>query len=333
MGSPAPPAFAILDPTSFQKYLLFGNGDGGGARDEFAWAKQNIPFFESSDEDFTTAYYFRWHMMHTHMNATGWTGKDKISKWLITEFTNVIGTHSGAAGHHLMEIRWLRDPVVWKDYIEYWANGANHPYTAWYSAAFFEAYKTLAKGGARTSPKLRAWLGTLYAKLKNIYREQWVASPHLIFGNGTNGMTPSQRCFWKTDAWDSEENSISGTGCRPLSNAVALGEARGLAAIAAEVFYGNKSASAVEAKLWANWSSIFHSALTDVLWNEKIGTFSTLTIAKPGCNATHGSGKPCGPGQPRNETLQCNSATFSRAACDWVTANQPGRSGCVAVVE
>ena len=167
MGSPAPPAFAILDPTSFQKYLLFGNGDGGGARDEFAWAKQNIPFFESSDEDFTTAYYFRWHMMHTHMNATGWTGKDKISKWLITEFTNVIGTHSGAAGHHLMEIRWLRDPVVWKDYIEYWANGANHPYTAWYSAAFFEAYKTLAEGGARTTagpwhrPKPHRWCLTL----------------------------------------------------------------------------------------------------------------------------------------------------------------------------
>jgi hypothetical protein len=88
-----------------------------------------------------------------------------------------------------------------------------------------------------------------------------------------------------------EENSISGDGCRPLSNACALGEARGLASIA-QVVMSNSSSSGAAAEagaaLWANFSSIFREALTGVLWNEDLNTFSTLAVPKPGCNATPG---------------------------------------------
>ena len=144
-AAPPPASFAILDPANFEKYLSFGAGDGAGLTDENEWAKDNIPYFETDSEDFNVAYYFRWHMFHSHMNASGWT--DKASgdhKWLITEFTNVDSTHSGSAGHHIMEARWLRDPKVVKDYAEYWSNGASRAYTYWYSWASFEAFKVLA---------------------------------------------------------------------------------------------------------------------------------------------------------------------------------------------
>ena len=129
-ATPPLASFAILDPANFERYLNFGDGDGAGLTNENEWAKSNIPFFETDSEDFNVAYYFRWHMFHSHMNASGWT--DKLTgelKWSITEFTNVAATHSGSAGHHLMEARWLRDPKVVKDYAEYWASGASRAYT------------------------------------------------------------------------------------------------------------------------------------------------------------------------------------------------------------
>lgn len=260
---PPPARFAVLDPGAFVRYLNFGGGDGGGALDENAWAKTNIPYFESDSEDFNVAYYFRWHMFHSHMNSTGWHDADGAPKYTITEFTGVPSTHSGSAGHHIMEARWLRDSTPVKDYVEYWANGASRAYTYWYSYAAFEAYKVLA------SSESAGWLEKLYEPLKLLYEQSFITSPHLVAGNGENGMHPGQRCFFKLASWDAEENSISGDGCRPLSNACALGEAAGMARIAAVA-----NGSDAEAKRWSNYTNIFYTVLTEVLWNEELETFS-----------------------------------------------------------
>ena len=126
-------------------------------------------------------------------------------------------------------------------------------------------------------------------------------------------MEVGQACFWKGDGWDAEENSISGSGCRPLSNACIMGEAMGLAQMGALV-----NGSAAEAAYWANITSIFRTVLTDVLWNEQLSTFSTLTLPVPGCNNTPGSHKPCnmrGP-VPSDPSLVCNSALWNASACD-----------------
>jgi hypothetical protein len=172
-NGPPPAHFAVLDPAAFEKYLSFGDGDGGGALDENSWARSNIPYFETDSEDFNVAYYFRWHMFHSHMNSTGWRDADGAPKYLITEFTGVPETHSGSAGHHIMEARWLRDPTPVKDYVEYWANGASRAYTYWYSHAAFEAYKVLAPIDSAE------WLATIYEPLKALYqvRQQLFLSP------------------------------------------------------------------------------------------------------------------------------------------------------------
>ena len=59
-------------------------------------------------EDSNIAYYFRWHMLHSHMNVAGWTSRrDGKPRYLFKEYTAVAATHSGSAGHHIiMEARW-----------------------------------------------------------------------------------------------------------------------------------------------------------------------------------------------------------------------------------
>lgn len=42
--------FQVLDPKSFHKLL----------GDDFQWAARTVPFFETEDQDITTAYYYRW---------------------------------------------------------------------------------------------------------------------------------------------------------------------------------------------------------------------------------------------------------------------------------
>ena len=267
----APPAsFALLDPSTFAPLLRYGAGDGGGALDETAWAKSNVPFFECDDEDYTLAYYFRWHMFHSHMNRTGWTDRAGVQRYLITEFTGVAKSHSGSAGHHMMEARWLRDPQVVMDYALYWAGGASHAYSFWFSWASFESLAVIDDGGAGVA----SWLVAIYAGLKPIYKKQWVESPHYLVGEGkdVNGIAEGSSCFFKKASWDAEENSISGDGCRAISNSCAAGEATGLGRLAAAA--GNHS----DAPTWANFSGIFRRTLTDVLWNEKLSTFSTLAV-------------------------------------------------------
>lgn len=199
MSPPPAAAFAVLEPSDFERYLKFGSGDGGGLKDENEWARVHIPYFEIDSEDFNVAYYFRWHMFHTHINESGWRDPhtDKRKCWF-TEFTGVDKTHSGSAGHHIMEGRWLRDATCLKQYVEYWARGGGGTaYTYWFSHAAFEAYKVLKPG-----PETAQWLQHIYEPLKQVFIRDFIESPHLVRGTGTNGMKPDQRCFHKLAGWD-----------------------------------------------------------------------------------------------------------------------------------
>ena len=166
------------------------------------------------------------------------------------------------------------------------------------------------------------WLEQIYPQLRALFSESWLDNNHLVLGNGTNGMEVGQACFYKVDGWDAEENSISGSGCRPLSNACIMGEAMGLAQMGALV-----NGSAAEAAYWANLTSIFRTALTDVLWNEQLSTFSTLALPVPGCNNTPGSHKPCNMRGPapslQQQQLVCSSALWNASACDAMARGGP----------
>ena len=76
-----------------------------------AWEflKDNIPLLECPDEDIQRTYYFRWWSYRKHIKQTP-------AGFIIDEFLPPVGwagkynSISCAAGHHLYEGRWLRDP-------------------------------------------------------------------------------------------------------------------------------------------------------------------------------------------------------------------------------
>src|SRR6187402_1264423 len=97
-----------------------------------AWLSQNIPRFDSPDAQLNQAYWFRWWVYRKHLKKTA-------DGWIVTEFLPDVpwaGTEnsiSAAAGHHLYEGRWLRDPQYADDYARFWFHDGAEPrrYSFW----------------------------------------------------------------------------------------------------------------------------------------------------------------------------------------------------------
>ena len=95
----------------------------------FEWAKDNVPFFECDDKDIEASYAFRWRSYFTHIVPTGYPR----NPWVVTEcysptipgrcdWGKPFGTINAAAGHHIREGRWIRDPIYIDSYSRFWFN-------------------------------------------------------------------------------------------------------------------------------------------------------------------------------------------------------------------
>ena len=88
---------------------------------DFDWYQQNIPFFECSDREITTTYYYRWDLLTKHLTYsspnTGYTFTEFIDRPF---WSGAYGAISCPAGHQLYEARWLRTPRIANDYSRYW---------------------------------------------------------------------------------------------------------------------------------------------------------------------------------------------------------------------
>jgi hypothetical protein len=96
------------------------------------WFVANIPWIDIPDKEMERIYYFRWYAFQKHIVKT----KDG---YLISEFLdnvpwsgklNMIDT---AAGHHIREARWLRNPEYVEDYTRFWFGPDGEPrrYSFW----------------------------------------------------------------------------------------------------------------------------------------------------------------------------------------------------------
>ncbi|MCG8308963.1 MAG: hypothetical protein MI975_16325, partial [Cytophagales bacterium] len=88
----------------------------------------NIPYFLSSNEDFTEVFNYRWWMVSKHFRK--WTDPDTNEDiWVTTEFFGWPGhgSLSGAipcpAGHQFYDLRWFRDTKYLKSYIDFYMSG------------------------------------------------------------------------------------------------------------------------------------------------------------------------------------------------------------------
>ncbi|HWE95922.1 MAG TPA: discoidin domain-containing protein [Tepidisphaeraceae bacterium] len=88
---------------------------------DWDWYERNIPFFESPDADIDTTYYYRWELVTKHLvygsPETGYCYTEFMDRPF---WSGRYGAISCAAGHHLYEVRWLKDPRYAEDYLAYW---------------------------------------------------------------------------------------------------------------------------------------------------------------------------------------------------------------------
>lgn len=254
---------AVLQPESFDHYIVHFNTmtnenvtNAIPNAQSWDWLRQNIPFFTCPDRDVEEMYYFRWWSFRKHIVRTP-------EGFAITEFLTPVpwagpdNTISCAAGHHLMEGRWLRDPRYIQDYIRFWLHGDHgrpqprfHAYSSWFAAAVYNCYLVNHDQSFVTNV-----LGDLVANYRQWERERQLP----------NGL------FWQYDVRDGMEESISGSrhvrNMRPTINSYMFGNARAIAAIA-RLAGDKKTAREFEEK-----AARLRELVQDDLWNPEAKFF------------------------------------------------------------
>ncbi len=78
---------------------------------EKQWFRDNIPFIEVPDKNIEDVYYYRWashkrHLRYLHPGV-GYSVTEFVHD---VNYASKFGTINDAAGHHIYESRWLRNP-------------------------------------------------------------------------------------------------------------------------------------------------------------------------------------------------------------------------------
>ena len=212
-----------------------------------AFLKGNVPLLDCPDKEIEEIYYFRWWTYRKHI-------KETPDGFIITEFLPKVswaGKYNSincAAGHHLHEGRWLRDPKFLDDYTTFWLRkgGSVRGYSFWIADSVWQRY--CVTGDRHEALDLLPDLIKNYAAW-----EQSNLDP--------NGL------FWQTDDRDGGEMSIGGNGYRATINSYQYGDALGIAQIAElagkrEIArdYKDKAAkikNLVQEKLWDQAAQFF----------------------------------------------------------------------------
>jgi len=213
------PAAAVLKAADFKNHIdTFNQNDRElyvqHVPNAAAWEflKDNVPLLECPDKEFEEIYYFRWWTYRKHIKQTP-------DGFIITEFLPKVGwsgKHNSincAAGHHLYEGRWLRDPKYLDDYAVFWFRKGGDPrrYSFWAADALWARYTVT---GNADLPK-----DLLPDLVRNF--EAWEKAR-----GDPSGL------FWQTDDRDGGEVSIGGSGFRATINSYMYGDALALARIA-----------------------------------------------------------------------------------------------------
>jgi hypothetical protein len=220
--------FYVLQPDAFAHHLERFNGMEEEHVTNFVsnaqsldWLQKNAPLFECPDPEVEEIYYFRWWSFRKHIKQTP-------AGFVLTEFltpvkhAGIFNTISCAAGLHLAEGRWLRDPRYLDDYTRFWFHGENgkppqksHNFSSWLAAAAYDRYLVNSD---------KTFVTHLLPDLVTDYR-LWESERRLPSG-----------LFWQHDVKDGMEESISGSrttkNVRPTINSYMFANAQAIAAIA-----------------------------------------------------------------------------------------------------
>jgi len=243
----------VLKADDFKRYVDAFNRDDnelyrGAVSNAQAWAflEENMPLLDCPDEEIQRTYYFRWWSYRKHIKPTP-------EGWVVDEFlpdvpwAGKFNTISCAAGHHLYEGRWLRDPQYLRDYEAFWFGKGGDPrrYSFWAADAVWQL--ACVSGDFERPKRLLPELIANYEAWGQTHRD-------------ANGL------YWQMDDRDGMECSISGglhpkkQGYRATLNSYQYGDALAIARIAelagepevARDYRGKAAAikKAVQERLW-----------------------------------------------------------------------------------
>lgn len=239
------PSEPLLSPDTYRHYFDDFAADErdmlGSAPDlPWSWFIANIPWLDTPDPEINQIYYFRWYAFQKHI-------KRVPSGYLLSEFLDDVpwaGRYNAidtAAGHHIREARWLRNPEYVDDYARFWFGPDGEPrrYSFWAADSVYQLY--LANGDENFAASLLPGLEKNYAAWEGTHEDK-------------NGL------FWQIDDRDGMEDSISGNGYRPTINSYMYGDALAISRIAdlaqrpsLAASYRDKAArlrTLIEARLW-----------------------------------------------------------------------------------
>lgn len=235
----------ILEPKTFQHYFVQFSADekdmlGSSEPLPWEWFEQNIPWLDVPDKDLEEIYYFRWYSFEKHIRRTP-------DGFVIDEFVENVpwagkfNTINAAAGHHIREARWLRNPTYVEDYTRFWFSEDGEPrrYSFWAADSVYQLY--LATGDRQFAINLLPGLERNFAEWEQTHQD-------------------SSGLYWQIDDRDGMEFSIGGSGYRPTINSYMYGDAVAISRIAetagqAEVAKEYKARAAklrrlIETQLW-----------------------------------------------------------------------------------
>ncbi|MBI5831051.1 MAG: discoidin domain-containing protein [Armatimonadetes bacterium] len=217
----------------------------------------NVPLFECPDPEIERTWYFRWWTYRKHLRQTP-------DGYVVTEFLPPVpwaskhNTISCAAGHHLYEGRWLRDPRYLDDYTRFLLRGSDglHRYSHWLGDAIWA--RRCADGNGALPQELLPDLTRNYRAWEKERRD----------GNGL---------FWQVDGADGMEVAIGGTGYRATINSYMYADARAIAAIA------TAAGQADVARQFGDEAARIRQLVQDKLWDAEAQFFKMRPRpAKPG---------------------------------------------------
>jgi|SRR5579862_2848246 len=254
-STPDAPSSPVLEPEAFHHFFDdFAEEEkemlGSAPRLPWNWFVANIPWLDIPDKEMERIYYFRWYAFQKHIEQTR-------DGYLISEFLddvpwsgklNMIDT---AAGHHIREARWLRNPAYVRDYTRFWFGPDGEPrrYSFWAADSVYQAF--LATGNRDLAISLLPALEQNFEAWNSTHKDP-------------NGL------YWQIDDRDGMEDSISGNGYRPTINSYMYGDALAISRIAAMAGQ-EKIAATYRAK-----ADTLRSLIEKRLWNPGDDFYETV---------------------------------------------------------
>ena len=269
-GLPAgTPAFLHYD--SYKHYVdYFNTMEPEGIRQAipneqaWQWMKENAPLFECSQQDFEEMWYFRWWTLRKHIKQTpvGYAMTEFLVNRSYADQYNLI---SSGVGHHILESRWLRNPVYLDQAMNTWYKGNNGQpmkklcnYSSWIAHSLWQRY--LVDGR-------KDWIVAMLPSLEWEYQHWEDTHTRIVQGH---------QMYWQADVQDAMEETISGGRkkkyLRPSINSYMYGNAMAIGHISALAGLPSKSTA------YFDKAATLRESAHELLWNEQHTFFETHRV-------------------------------------------------------